>query len=55
MRLMCPNCGEPLRVMCQYPHVNGFIRLLHCGKCMSDWEVIYIKGKIDRIQRYYFG
>lgn len=55
LRPICPECGEPLRVMYIYPHVNGLVRLLHCNKCTSDWEEIYIEGRIERIQRYYFG
>ena len=55
LRPICPQCGEPMRVMHMYPHTSGFVRLLHCNECTSDWEEVYVEGRLERIQRYYFG
>ena len=55
LRPICPQCGEPMRLMYMSSYVNGLVRYMHCDKCLSDWEEVYIEGRLERIQRYYFG
>ena len=53
--MICPDCGEALKLMYEYPDQWSLEKLFHCEKCLSDWGVVYVQGRIERIQRYYFG
>ena len=59
MKVLCPDCGKPLRFMDGHCTRHGAIKLFHCDDCIdgldSDWRVIYVENRIKKIEKYYFG
>ena len=58
MKVMCPNCGKPLRLISYDYHCD--VGIYHCAECLndidSDWEVTFTEeGEIKEIERYYIG